>query len=208
MAFDFNFTESQLAQFLPTNPHVAHWFEALTSILPDYEITSTARVAAFLGQTYVESAGYTAFVENLNYRAESLMKTWPIHFTTIEIATHYAHNPQAIANRAYASRNGNGDEASGDGWKYCGRGLIQITGKANYQTFADSISTPLEEMTEFLGTFEGAVQSACWFWETHNLNQYADSRDVKALTKVINGGYIGLDQRTQHVQRALQIINS
>jgi len=208
MAFDFKFTETHLARFLPTNPHVEHWYEALADILPDYEINTKLRVAAFLGQTYVESNGYTAIRENLNYRAESLVKDWPTHFPTLDIANQYAHNQEKIANRAYADRMGNGDEASGDGWRYCGRGLIQITGHDNYKLFAESITTPLDQITDFLGTFEGAVQSACWYWETHTLNTFADTQDIKSMTKAINGGYLGLDQRIQNVYRALQIVSS
>jgi putative chitinase len=103
---------------------------------------------------------------------------------------------------------GNGDEASGDGWKYCGRGLIQITGKDNYSRFAQSIDTPVEEIPEYLGTFEGAVQSACWFWENNNLNQYADQGDVLTITKHVNGGTLGLEERQQHTHQALQILQS
>lgn len=205
---DFNLTQVQLQQFLPTNPHVEHWFEALAKVLPDYDITSVQRIAAFLGQTYVESAAYTAIQENLNYKAESLCRVWPSHFPNMEVANQYAHNPEMIANRAYAGRMGNGPEESGDGWKFCGRGLIQITGRTNYSTFADSISTPVDEMPEYLGTFEGSVQSACWFWETHNLNQFADTGDIKTMTHIINGGYLGLEERQQHYNRALQLLSS
>jgi putative chitinase len=101
---------------------------------------------------------------------------------------------------------GNGDESSGDGFRYCGRGLIQLTGKHNYMAFAESIETPVEEIPEFLGTFEGAVQSACWFWETNNLNQWADSGDILTLTKRINGGTIGLEDRIKHYNHAMHIL--
>jgi putative chitinase len=112
---------------------------------------------------------------------------------------------EAIANRIYANRMGNGDEASGDGFRYCGRGLIQLTGKSNYSNFADSIETAVEETSAYLETFEGAVQSACWFWETNNLNQYADSNDILTMTKRINGGTIGLDDRIKHYNHALHV---
>jgi putative chitinase len=204
--FDFNFTQDQLAQILGGNQYTEHWYEALCKVLPDYDITSVARVAAFMGQTMVESAGYTALIENLNYKPESLMKLWHTHFPTEEIAMQYGHHPEQIANRAYAGRMGNGDEASGDGWNYCGRGLIQITGKDNYNLFAQSIDTPLEQIPEFLGTFEGAVQSACWFWENNNLNALADAGDILTMTKKINGGTIGLEERTAHYHNALQVL--
>jgi putative chitinase len=126
----------------------------------------------------------------------------------MEIATQYAHHPEPIANRAYANRMGNGDEASGDGWRYCGRGLIQLTGENNYQAFADSIETPLEQIPEFLATFEGAIQSACWFWDTNNLNQYADSGDITTMTRRINGGVLGLQDRIKHYDHALQVLTA
>jgi putative chitinase len=101
---------------------------------------------------------------------------------------------------------GNGDEASGDGWCYCGRGLLQLTGKSNYQAFADSVGIAVEEASSFLTTFEGSVQSACWFWESNNLNQYADSGDILTMTKRINGGTLGLDDRTNRYQNALKVL--
>jgi putative chitinase len=136
------------------------------------------------------------------------MKVWPRYFPNMEIANQYAHKQEAIANRAYGGRMGNGPEASGDGFKYCGRGLIQLTGKDNYTSFAESIETPVEEIPEFLGTFEGAVQSACWFWENNNLNQFADSGDMLTLTKRINGGTLGLDERVAHYNHAMHILGS
>ena len=131
--FNFNFTVEKLAKFLPNNPYVEHWHEALCKVLPDYEINTVPRVAAFLAQTAHESGGYTALHENLNYRAETLCKIWPKYFPNMDVANQYAHNQEAIANRAYANRMGNGSEESGDGFKYCGRGLIQLTGKSNYR---------------------------------------------------------------------------
>lgn len=208
MSFDFEFSENQLARFLPKNDHVDHWFESLAKFLPDYQITSKLRVASFLGQTYVESAGYTRIRENLNYRAASLVKVWPKHFPTIDIANQYAHNQQKIANRAYANRMGNGDELSGDGWRYCGRGLIQVTGHNNYELFAKSCEMAVTDVPGYLETFDGAVHSACWFWDTHHLNTFADKSDVKAMTKTINGGYHGLEERGAAIYRALQIVSS
>jgi len=208
MAFKFDFTQHQLAQVLPGNPYLDHWYEALCKILPDYEIDTPQRVAAFLAQCSHESGGFRALKENLNYRPETLVKLWPSHFPNMEVANQYAHNQEKIANRAYANRMGNGDESSGDGFRYCGRGLIQLTGKDNYQAFADSIQTPVEEVPEFLGTFEGAIQSACWFWENGNLNQWADAGDILTLTKRINGGTIGLDDRTKQYHHALQVFGA
>jgi putative chitinase len=204
--FTFDFSLDSFKSIIGNNPYAEHWHEALCQILPDYDINTPERVACFLGQTMVESAGYTAIQENLNYRPETLMKVWPSHFPTEDVANQYAHHPDLIANRAYAGRMGNGDEASGDGWAYCGRGLIQITGKDNYSKFADSIGTPLEQIPEFLTTFEGCVQSACWFWEANNLNDLADQINVLALTKKVNGGTLGLQERKQYTQRAQQVL--
>jgi len=208
MGFNFNFTQGKLSQIIAGNPYVDHWYTALTTILPDYDITSLNRVAAFLAQTAHESGNYRILKENLNYQANSLCKVFPRYFPNIELATQYAHNQEKIANRVYGNRMGNGDETTGDGFRYCGRGLIQLTGKDNYTKFAESIETPLSEITEFLGTFEGAVQSACWFWEANNLNQWADKGDILTLTKRINGGTIGLEDRIKHYNHALEVLGA
>ena len=199
--------QDQLAQILPGNQYVEHWCDALNKILPDYDISTPQRVAAFLAQTAHESGGYNALHENLNYTAQSLCKVWPSHFNT-SIADQYAHQPEKIANRAYAGRMGNGDEASGDGWNFCGRGLLQVTGRVNYQAFADSVQMNINDVPAFLQTFEGAVQSACWFWENNNLNQYADSGDFVTMTKKINGGTLGLDDRQHRYLQAMQVFSS
>jgi putative chitinase len=203
---NFILSRDQLAKLIPGNPYVDQWHHAMELCLPDYDINTPQRVAAFVAQCAHESANFRFLQENLNYRAASLTKTWPRHFPNMEIAKQYERKPQMIANRAYANRMGNGDEASGDGWRYLGRGLIQLTGKNNYQAFAMSIETPLEEIPEYLQTFEGAVQSACWFWETNNLNQWADKGDIVTLTKRINGGTIGLDDRIKHYNHALHVL--
>jgi len=200
-------TKEQLSQLIPKNPYIDQWFEALSVLLPDYEINTPNRIAAFIAQCAHESASFTALHENLNYRSETLSKVWPKKFPA-SIAQQYAHKPEAIANRAYASRMGNGDEASGDGWRYCGRGLIQLTGKDNYTAFADSIGITPEEVSDYVQTFEGAAQSACWFWESNNLNQYADSGDIETMTKRINGGTLGLEDRKKHYEHAKHILGA
>jgi putative chitinase len=209
MSFTFNFTKDQLAQIIPGNQYVGHWYEALNSILPEYEINTPDRVAAFLAQCAHESGGFRALKENLNYKAASLRKIFPKYFPDDATANHYASLPnkqEAIANRIYANRMGNGPENSGDGFRYCGRGLIQLTGKENYSWFAASLDIPVEEASEYLETFEGAVQSACWFWEENKLNQWADKKDILTLTKRINGGTIGLDDRIKHFNHALHVL--
>ena len=208
MAFKFQFTQEKLTEILNGNQYSDHWYEALAMILPDYEIDTIPRVAAFMAQTVHESGNYKFLKENLNYRAESLRKVFPKYFPTDALARKYAHNQEMIANRVYANRMGNGPETSGDGFKYCGRGLIRLTGKTNYTRFADSIETPVEDIPEYLATFEGAVQSACWFWEENNLNKWADQGDIITLTKRINGGTIGLEDRKHHYDRIMKILGA
>ena len=204
-------TKNQLKQIIPKNPYLDHWHQVLCKLLPDYEINTSARIAGFLAQCVHESNGFTALKENLNYKPESLVKIFHKYFPTIELAKEYCARPnkqEAIANRVYANRRGNGDEASGDGYRYCGRGAIQITGKENYTWFAASIEITSEEASEYMQTFEGALQSACWFWETNNLNAIADAGDIVRMTKVINGGDIGLADRTEKFNHIKQILGT
>jgi putative chitinase len=201
-------TSDQLKQLLPKNPYVDHWHRALAQLLPDYDINTPQRIAAFIAQCSHESGGFTALKENLNYRAVTLRKIFPKYFPTDDLANAFAGKPEMIANRVYASRMGNGDEASGDGFRYCGRGLIQLTGKSNYQSFADSLEMNVEDVPDYLSTFEGAAQSACWFWESNNLNRFADAGDIKGLTKAINGGNIGLEDRILHYDHAIHILQA
>jgi putative chitinase len=200
-------TKDQLKQMVK-NPHIDHWYEVLEQLLDDYDISTPLRVAHFIVQCAHESGNFVFIKENLNYKAASLRKIFGKYFPTDELAAQYANKPEMIANRIYANRMGNGDEASGDGYRYCGRGLIQLTGKDNYTFFAGSLDISVEEASEYLATFEGAAQSACWFWEQNNLNRFADANDVKGLTKAINGGYIGLDDRISHTEHALHILGA
>ena len=201
-------TKEQLKQLLPKNPYIDYWYNALSQLLPDYEINTPKRIAAFIAQCSHESGGFTALEENLNYKAESLMRVWPRYFPDMATAQRYAHNQEAIANRIYANRMGNGDESSGDGFRYCGRGLIQLTGKDNYTRYAQSTEQSVEDASEHLTTFEVCVPSACWFWEANNLNQYADSGDIVTMTKRINGGTIGLEDRIKHYEHALHVLGA
>lgn len=204
-------TLSQLKQLLPKNPYVEHWHHALEQLFPDYDINTPKRMAAFIAQCAHESGGFMILKENLNYKAATLRKIFPKYFPNDQIAQEYASKPNkqvAIASRVYANRMGNGDEASQDGWKFCGRGLIQLTGRSNYQAFADSLEMSIDDVPEYLATFEGAAQSACWFWETNKLNQWADAGDILTLTKRINGGTIGLEDRKKHYEHALHVLGA
>jgi putative chitinase len=201
-------TKQQLKQLLPKNPYIDHWHSVLSQLFPDYEINTPQRMAAFIAQCAHESGSFMVLEENLNYKPASLRKLFAKYFPTDDLATAYCSMPnkqQAIANRIYANRMGNGDEHSGDGFRYKGRGLIQLTGKDNYTFFAGSLEISVEEASEYMHTFEGAAQSACWFWETNNLNQYADSGDIVTMTKRINGGTIGLEDRIKHYEHALHV---
>ena len=129
--FDFNFTLEQFKECVSNPPNADHWYEAICEVCPDYDINTPSRLAAFLAQTAHESGGYRAIKENLNYKAASLRKVFPKYFPTDELAAQYANKGEMIANRVYGGRMGNGPEETGDGYKYCGRGLIQLTGKDN-----------------------------------------------------------------------------
>ena len=202
-------TLQQLQQLIPKNPYVKQWHTALQQLLPDYEINTAKRIAAFIAQCAHESGNFTQLRENLNYRAVTLRKIFPKYFPTDELAQQYAIRPdrqQAIANLVYANRMGNGPPESGDGYRFAGKGLIQLTGKDNYTWFAASLGIGVEAAAEYLETFEGAAQSACWFWETNKLNQWADAGDILTLTKRINGGTIGLEDRIKHYEHALHVL--
>lgn len=209
MAFEFNFTQEKLAELIPECEYgVEYWYPELAEMLPIFGITTVARVAAFIAQTAHESGGYRQLKENLNYRAESLMKTWPKRFPTLAIANQYARQPEKIANKVYADRMGNGNEASGDGWRYCGRGLIQLTGNDNYTRFADYAGIAVEDAPGYIETPRGAVHSACWFWYVNDCNTYADASDIEGLTRRINGGVIGLEDRIHHYNHAIDVLVS
>lgn len=197
MSFDFNFTPSKLQECLRNNQEIGDWYPLLAATLPQFGITSIQRVAAFLAQCSHESMDFTVVHENLNYRAETLGRVWP-HLFPPEIAAQYAGNAEMIANRAYGGRMGNGPEESGDGYRYRGRGIVQITGKSNYTQCSMDLyqNDSLAQNPDWLETKEGALWSACWFWHKNNLNPLADQDDMLTMTKRINGGTLGLDERT------------
>lgn len=184
------------------------YVDPLNEVAEYYEINTKERVAAFIAQCAHESGGFNFVKENLNYGAKGLMGTFKKYFPNEEIAKQYERKPEKIANRVYANRMGNGDEASGDGYKFCGRGLIQLTGKSNYQRFANDLEVSLDECVQYMETPEGAVASAGWFWDNNGLNRYCDSGDFKTLTKRINGGTIGLEDRIHHYELALKFLEA
>jgi len=208
MSFNFDFTQEKLAKCLSRNKNTAQLFEVFNEVLPRYEITTIERVAAFLAQCGHESADFTVLKENLNYSAEGLSKVFPKRFPTVAAAQPYNRNPEKIANKIYSDRMGNGPEASGEGFKFRGRGAIQLTGKENYTKFANSINQSLDEAVAYTETLAGAIESACWFWSTNKLNALADATDIVALTKRINGGTIGLEDRKHHFENNLVTLSA
>ena len=187
---------------------LAKYVEPLNKIGEHFDLfENPKRMAAFLAQIAHESGGFNFVKEGLNYSAAGLTKTWPRRFPTLASARPYARNAEKIANRVYANRMGNGSEASGDGFKFRGRGLIQLTGKTNYSRFAKSIGKSLNETIAYLETPEGAVASAGWFWDINKLNIYADKGDFVGLTRRINGGTIGLADRKHHYAIALKALS-
>ena len=198
--------QQQLLQILPNARQVAGVFvPALNATMAKYQITTPARMAAFLAQVGHESCQLTVLVENLNYSAEALQRVWPARFDAA-LAAKCARQPEQIANIAYASRMGNGAPASGDGWRYKGRGLIQVTGKSNYQRCGDALGLDLITSPELLEQPQHAAMSAGWFWAANGLNALADTGDLQAITRKINGGLNGYADRAAIYERALKVL--
>ena len=202
------FTESVVHHLIPKVKNFDEWYINLANILPEYDIDTPHRVAAFMAQCGHESGGFTLMQENLNYSAKGLVGTFKKYFPTEAHAKPYERNPQMIANRVYANRMGNGDEASGEGWYFRGRGIVQITGKNNYTKCSQSLfeNNMLVENPDLLLEVEYAIHSACWFWSAARLNELADIGDIKTMTKRINGGFIGLEDRINHYNHAIEIL--
>ena len=193
-------TLQHLQAIIGNNPYLEHWYEALSKALPDYEINTPQRLAAWFGETKVESANYTAIKENLNYRAESLCRVWPKYFPNIDVARQYAQKPEMIANRAYGGRMGNGAEASGDGYKFRGRGFIQLTGRDNYRMAGQALGIDLLNHPELASKPEVAAQIAVWYWKNRVAPKVDSFKDTKAVTKTINPGMKHLDQRADKLK--------
>ena len=182
------------------------WAEPLEEVFRRYEINTPLRQAAFIGQCAHESANFKTLEENLNYSAEGLMRVWPSRFPTLEAAQPYHRNPEKIANRVYGGRMGNGPEETGDGWLYHGRGLIQLTGKDNYKMAGDALDMDFVHSPDYVLVPKYAALTAGWFWNKRGLNKEADAKDYTAMTRKINGGVIGLDDRIKHINHALEAL--
>ena len=182
------------------------WVEPLQMVFDKYDMSTTLRQAAFIGQCAHESGNFKTLEENLHYKAESLMKVWPSRFPSLEVANQFANNPEKIANKVYAGRMGNNEE--GDGWAFHGRGLVQLTGRDSYTRYGESLGIDLISNPELLLQPKGAALSAGWFWSKHGLNELADAQDYETMTKRINGGLLGLDDRKSKMIEALKVLNS
>lgn len=192
-----------------TTPELAdRWAEPLAATCERFEINTPHRVAGFLSQTAHESGGFKFVRENLNYSAASLMRVWPTRFPNLEVAQRYAMNPEKIANKVYSDRMGNGNEASGDGWKYIGRGLIQLTGKNNYVAYSLACDNEALVKPEIVEDPKYAAESAGWFWNVNRLNGLADAQDVPGMTRRINGGTHGLDDRQTKYAKLMEYFNN
>lgn len=191
-------TKDLIATAIPDAPeaNVSHFSGALASACTEFDIGTPRRQAAFLAQVAIESGGLKRVSENLNYKASGLQRVFHTHFSEDE-AEDYAGQPERIANRVYADRMGNGDEASGDGWRYRGRGLIQMTGHDNYRACGQALGKDLEKDPEYLESAEGAARSAAWFWSKHGLNALADAGDIDRISRKINGGDNGIAERRE-----------
>lgn len=181
------------------------WVEPFNISFEKFQIVTLDEQAAFIGQTALECNHYTTMEEGLSYSAETLQKLFHTHFKPDEYAV-FAHQPQKIANRVYASRYGNRDEASGDGWLYRGRGAIQNTFHDNYWHLSQALGEDFVRHPELLSTPNYALLSACWFWKTHGCNHFADAEDWEGLTRKVNGGLNGLDQRVNLTKHALIVL--
>lgn len=199
-----SFTIELFAEAFPkADPkNIERFYQPLADAMEEFEIDTPQRQAMFLAQCCHESAYFRAVSENLNYSADGLRRVFPKYFRDVD-PNAYARKPEKIANRVYANRMGNGNEASGDGWRFRGRGLIQLTGKNNYIACGEGLEMDLLEDPSYLETPEGAARSAAWFWWNNDLNQFADKDDIVTCTKRINGGTIGLDDRRALWTRAL-----
>jgi len=182
------------------------WLDGLNDCFDKYAINTPERQACFIAQVMHESNSFKALSENLNYSAQGLMRTWPSRFPDLDVAEKYEHNPEKIANKVYAGRMGNIEE--GDGWKYHGRGLIQLTGRENYANFGLNASVDVLSNPDLLTTPEYASLSAGWYWNKRNLNELADKMEIEGITKKINGGTLGLEDRKARTQKVLSILRT
>ena len=201
----FNFTMAHAEDILKGNKNIAAWHKAMTNLFPKYDITTAQRIAGFLAQCGHESNNFTVLEENLNYSSDALDKIFPKYFKNKGVdAKPYHRQPEKIANVIYQGRMGN--DQQGDGWRFRGRGPIQLTGRNNYTAFGRTLNQEAEKVVQYMETIPGALESALWFWKENNINKYCDSNDIVTMTKRINGGTIGLEDRKKHYEHAVAVL--
>jgi putative chitinase len=211
----FELQKEHLAALIPGNKDVDAWHAALVEVMPKYGINTERRAAHFISQCAHESGNFRTLEENLNYSEKALNAVFGRYFGAApkRNAAEYARKPEKIANYVYQdefrSKGGQmGNVKDGDGWLFRGRGLKQLTGRNNYTGFGKSIGMTAEEAAEYVATPKGAVESACWFWDTNKLNTIADTDDVVKMTKKINGGNIGLADRQARYKKAMEVFGN
>lgn len=198
-------TEDKFKQCIPNNFLYQFWYKELEPQLEKYGLNSIPRIAMFLAQCSHESSEFRILEENLNYSKDQLLKVWPKLFNEDNVLN-YARQKERIANRAYSSRMGNGDESSGDGWRFHGRGIIQLTGRENYTNLTKATGVDFITNPDELLKRENSVLAACWFWDTRKLNAPSDTADINTVTKRINGGLIGISDRLYKYNNILTIL--
>jgi len=182
------------------------WLGPLEETFAKYDISTPQRQSSFIGQCAHESGNFRVLEENLSYSATRLMAVWPSRFPSLDVASQYANNPEKLANKIYSGRMGNGDEESGEGYAYRGRGLIQMTGKESYANCGSGLGVDLVGDPDRLLDPKYAALSAGWFWNKKGLNSLADVQDYETMTKRINGGLNGLDDRKAKIAKALSVL--
>jgi putative chitinase len=210
---NFNFTVDMTRTLLKGNPEADEWHAAMVEVLPMWEINTVERVAGFIAQCAHESNNFRTLEENLNYSADALNRVFGRYFgpPPKRNASSYARNPEKIANYVYmdefrSARGALGNTKLGDGWLFRGRGLKQLTGRNNYAAFGKTVNMTAEQVAEYVATKKGAIDSACWFWDKAKCNVFADSKDIVGMSKRINGGTIGLEDRQRRWNQALQVL--
>jgi len=186
----------------------SEWLEPLNTVFNKYDISTPKRQAAFIGQCQHESNNFRILEENLHYSADALMRVWPSRFPSADVADQYANNPEKIANKVYGGRADLGNSEDGDGWKFHGRGIIQLTGRANYTVCGNALGLPFADIPELILQPGHACMSAGWFWNKKNLNDLADNEDWITMTKRINGGTLGLDDRINKIHKAMDTLGA
>lgn len=207
-------TLEQFSKMIPSNKEAAKWYSIAIDFFEKYDITTTNRIAGFMAQCAHESGDFKNLEENLNYSVETLLKVFPRYFGKGKAnPTEYARNPEKLANYVYMDANRSkqgalGNTVAGDGWRFRGGGIKQLTGRSNYSAFAKGVDMSAEEAADYVRTMKGAFESACWFWKINGIANFADANDIVGMSKKINGGTIGLEDRKLRYSKAKTILGT